>query len=62
MTLRMLLIIAFVSPTSGAWANVDSLLAAASDTARAFDERVLLLKAAAQRDTSARAAHALGAL
>ena len=62
MTLRMLLIIALVAPTSGTWASVDSLLAAASDTARAFEKRVSLLKAAANSDTSGRAAHALGAL
>ncbi len=62
MALRMLLVVVLVAPTGVVWANVDSLIAAASDTARAFDDRVSLLKAAAKRDPSGRAAHALGAL
>ena len=62
MILRMLLILMFIAPTSVAWANIDSLLIAASDTTRAFDERESLLKAAAKNDPLGRAAHALGAL
>ena len=51
MILRMLFMIMLIAPTHVAWANIDSLLVAASDTTRAFDEREVLLKAAMQKTT-----------
>ncbi len=62
MILRMLLILIIVSPTDVVSANIDSLLIAASDTTRAFDERESLLKEATKSDPAGRAAHALGEL
>jgi GWxTD domain-containing protein len=59
--MRLILIVLFATPGL-LWANVDSLMVAASDTTRTFDDRVSLLKEAAKKDDSGRAAHALGAL
>ena len=59
--MRLILIVLLATPGL-LWANVDSLMVAASDTMRTFDDRVSLLKDAAKKDGSGRVAHALGDL